>query len=738
MDTVSWERIQELFHEASGRPESERQAFLEAACGGDSEIMSELLTMLEADSRTASLLDGGLPAIASRVMASPPPIGEFGPYRLKRILGEGGMGVVWLAEREDAGNLVAIKFLPHAGLSPARRERFAREIKTLAKLKHPYIARLYDAGTLTDGTPWFVMEYVEGVHFTEYCRVRQRGVDELLRLFRSVCEAVQYAHGQEIIHRDLKPSNILVEADGTLRLLDFGIARELQNRDEPAEQTRPGLRFLSQDYAAPEWVHHGTVGFTTDVYSLGVILYETLAGRLPLKRDDGTERPSIASTLTRSKAEWSDLDVMCLKAMHPNPKERYPSVEALIRDIDHYLKQEPLEARRDSFRYHMDKFIARNRRAVWVTAAGFLLAIALIVFFTVRLAEARDAAIAEAARTKRIQNLMLSLFGAGDQEAGPANQLRVVEFLDRGARQAATLSADPVSQAELYQTLGTIYQRLGKLPQAERLLQSAVERMKAGAGPEDARVADAMLQLGLLRGDQARFKDAEQWMRQGLDVASRRLPPGDPEVLKAHWALGQIMAQSGAYDQAITVLDPLVHMKPSGVGAADVTLADSLTALGYARQYTGRFDLAESLDRRALELDQRLFGQSHPRVAIDLANIGTTEISVGKNAEAENSYRRALDIMTAWYGSEHPQTAEMSSFLALALTRQSKYDGAAPLLRHALAINEHALGKDNPIVANILDAMGQLARRQGNLAEAEADQAAPYPSTGLPSATIIT
>ncbi|SPE25761.1 Serine/threonine-protein kinase pkn3 (fragment) [Candidatus Sulfopaludibacter sp. SbA3] len=179
-------------------------------------------------------------------------IEEFGPYRLQRILGEGGMGVVWLARREDTNTLVAIKFLPHAGLSPARRERFAREIKTLARLKHPYVARLYDAGTLPDGTPWFAMEYVEGIHFTAYCR--SRPVEERLRLFRMVCEAVQYLHGQEIIHRDLKPTNILVESDGTPRLLDFGVARELQDVDEPAALTRPGLRFLSPAYAAPEWM----------------------------------------------------------------------------------------------------------------------------------------------------------------------------------------------------------------------------------------------------------------------------------------------------------------------------------------------------------------------------------------------------------------------------------------------------------------------------------------------------
>ena len=200
-------------------------------------------------------------------------------YQLIRILGEGGMGVVWLARRKDADNLVAAKFLPHARLSPARLARFTDEIKTQGKLRHPYIARFYDAGTLADATPWFVMEYVEGVPITEYCAQHQLDAEATLRLFRCVCEAVQYAHGQEVIHRDLKPSNILVEKDASPRLLDFGIAKQLHNLEE-AKRTKPEFRFMTKDYAAPEWKYDGVVGFRTDVYSLGVILYQLLAGML--------------------------------------------------------------------------------------------------------------------------------------------------------------------------------------------------------------------------------------------------------------------------------------------------------------------------------------------------------------------------------------------------------------------------------------------------------------------------
>jgi serine/threonine-protein kinase len=452
MDSVRWDQMQALFHDTLTRPQSERQAFLAEVCGDDGELMAEVLAMLKADGHGSSLLDRGLPDVAYSMVGAPlasVSLREFGPYRLKEILGEGGMGVVWLAERADAGNLVAIKFLPHAGLSPARRERFAREIKTLGKLRHPYVARLYDAGTLDDGTPWFVMEFVEGVRFTEYCRKQERPIADRLRLFRMVCEAVQYAHGHEIIHRDLKPSNILVEQDGTPRLLDFGIARELQSLDDPSDQTRPGLRFMSRDYAAPEWVRDGSVGFYTDVYSLGVMLYETLTGRLP---SDHPEKPSAG-------AKWSDLDVLCLKAMHQETDQRYQSVEALIRDIDHYLKGEPLEARPDTLSYRLGKFVTRNRQAVMAAALAVTLVVSLIVFYTLRLARARDRANRETALTTAMNRFLSDdLLGQADPFKSGQAQKAFVDVVNQASSHIdLQFRTEPIVAARLHQTLARAY-----------------------------------------------------------------------------------------------------------------------------------------------------------------------------------------------------------------------------------------------------------------------------------------
>ena len=272
MNASRWERVQTLFHLAADLPEADRRAYVEAECTDDPSIANEVLSMLDEDRRASSVLDRDVSHLARAMLDAPTapvlPTEQFGPYHVTSVLGEGGMGVVYLAERSDLGSTAAIKILRDAWLSPARRERFAAEQRTLAQLNHPSIARLYDADTLADGTPWFVMEYVEGKPLTAYCDTHASGIRERLVLFREVCEAVQHAHRHAIIHRDLKPSNILVTTDGSVKLLDFGIAKQLESL-EGADITRTGLRPMTPAYAAPEQVQAGRLGMHTDVYSLG-------------------------------------------------------------------------------------------------------------------------------------------------------------------------------------------------------------------------------------------------------------------------------------------------------------------------------------------------------------------------------------------------------------------------------------------------------------------------------------
>jgi serine/threonine protein kinase len=325
---------------------------------------------------SSPLMDCDIFDLASRVLDAFPeaiPIEDFGPYHLLEAIGEGGMGEVFLAEDKAAGRRVAIKFLRSVWSEPDLHRHFTREIQMLAKLEHPYIARLYEIGVHPNGTPYSVMEYVEGKPLDQYCRERECSLEVRVRLFHSVCNAVQYAHSRAVVHLDLKPSNILVKDDGTPMLLDFGIARRLENLDKPVDQTQ--LRFTPA-FAAPEQIRREPVGTYTDVYALGVILYELLAGRHPYAVEGCSpseietivigerepEKPSAsAKHVTANKSAWNDLDVLCRRAMKKDIASRYPAVVELSQDIDHFLRGEPLKARPDKLSYRVGKFLRRNR-----------------------------------------------------------------------------------------------------------------------------------------------------------------------------------------------------------------------------------------------------------------------------------------------------------------------------------------------------------------------------------------
>ena len=728
MDSARWERIQTLFHEAAERPPEGRAAFLRDACGDDDSLAAEVVAMLDEDARGASLLDQEVAEIAGRAAGGedvPPALRQIGAYMVLKMLGEGGMGVVYLAQREDLGSLAAIKILRDAWMSPARRARFESERRTLAQLNHPSIARLYDADTLRDGTPFFVMEYVEGVPLTEYCRAQGCSVREKLRLFRAVCEAVHYAHRHAIIHRDLKPSNILVKADGSVRLLDFGIAKQMDPAGGPmnVEHTRTGLRMMTPAYAAPEQIRGQSVGIHTDVYSLGVILYELLAGRLPFDPAHltaGEMETLIVEGEAQKPAAGADLDVLCLTAMHRDAERRYGSVEALIRDVDHYLNGEPLDARPDTVGYRLGKFVVRNRSVVMAAAAVLVLVAALVVVFTVRLASARNAALAQTARTQRIQQFMLNLFDGGDKAAGPAQDLRVVTLIDHGVEEARSLNAEPAVQADLYETLGGLYEKLGNFEQADALLQSALDRRKALFGANDPGVAESTVELGLLRVDQAKLDEAEGLIREGLDKAKRLRPPDEAAVAKATVALGEVLEARGAYAQAIAVLDDAVKLQ-SAQGGATPELAASIVELANNHYYAGHYDVADSLNWRALAMHRQLNGERHPLVAEDLINLGAAQYDRGNYGEAERFDRQALDITEGFYGSDHPETAAKLTLLARALIKQDREDQAEPLLQRALAIRERVYGAVHPQVASTVNELGTMALKRGKLDEAEAN-----------------
>jgi len=736
MTPESWSDVKRIFQEAIDLPPSERNAFIIKACGDDSALRDEVESLLDWHELAHDFINEPVAAAAVSLLndrIKRMEEGELiGNYRLIERIGEGGMGVVFLAEREGIGGKVAIKVLKNLFSSPARQQRFISEEKTLAGLKHQFIAQLYDVGVLEDGTPWFAMEYVDGVAITEHCR--DSSIDEILRLFRLVCEAVQYAHGRMVIHRDLKPSNIFVRpkaGDSTPKLLDFGIAKHL---DDVNNSQDPGLtsQLMTFSYAAPEQFK-GITTVATDVYSLGVVLYEMIATCKPydlsnqspfdiqrLISERTPEKPSVVARGTGKDnrqpraGTWADLDGMCLKAMHNDPTRRYQTVEALIRDIDHYLAGEPLEARGDNVPYKLSKFAKRHRVGLVASFSVIVIALALGIFFTVRLARARNAALFAASRTQRIEGFISKLLTGGNQ---PSAELKVVTLIDDGAIEAQTLSKDPEVQAELYQTLGNSYRHLGVFDKADSLLNRGLSQRQGLHGSEHQQVAESLIALGLLRMDQRELDKAEKLVRDGLEMTKRVSPDDKIALASAMTALGSVLTTRGSHNDAIPVIEEAVRVLDSGTPTQE--MLEALIQLSEANFYAAHYDTSDTLTRKTMSMARELYGERHFQVGKALSNLSAIRFQRGNYQEAERFSRQSLDIMQAWYGKEHSETASSMIQVAQAVVLQERYDEAEVLLKQALDINEKVFSKDHPRLTFVLNELGNLAYMRAKYTDAE-------------------
>ncbi len=728
-----WDRLAELFELAGGLDPAARQALLRDLAASDADLAERLEAMLAADAGRLGVLDrrsGVVAGLIGDVTGAAPP-SHVGRYRIVRLLGEGGMGRVYLVEREAVGGHAALKILRDAWVSDERRQRFLAEQRTLAQLSHPDIAQLHDAGTLPDGTPWFAMEYVEGTPITEYAAARRLSVAQRLALIGQVCRAVQHAHAHAVIHRDLKPSNVLVTPSGDVKLLDFGIAKQLDAIDAD-ERTRTGYRMLTPAYAAPEQFTGGPIGTWTDVHPIGVMLYLLLTGQLPwppqgetsgdplLGRSREVTRPSLLAERAGAapgRASWRELDVLVQTAMHQDPARRYQGVGALARDIEHYLANEPLEARPDSWRYRTARFLRRRWREVAVAAVVAIAVVGLSAGYAVSLRRARDAARGEAARTARIQEFMLGLFQGDDPDAGPADSLRVVALIDRGEREAAALDGEPMVQAELRETLGELRRQLGELPQSDSLLALALASRDRSSEATAADRARVRLALARLRIDQARFPEADTLAREALMLARPALGVGHPVVREGLATLARVAEEESRLDEAIALEDTvLALLRPD---TTSLEYASAMVALASSHFYAGHLDVSDSLNRAALAIYRARRGDEHPLVAEALINLGAAEFERGHYTSAEDYDRQALRRTEAWYGHDHPTTASTLTLIGRALVRQEKFEPADSILNEAVRILERVHGPVHPRVASALNELGTNALVQGRLADAE-------------------
>jgi serine/threonine-protein kinase len=739
-----WRRISALLDEVLDQEGARRREHLRRACAGDPDLEREVLAYLDVGERAGDFLDGSPIDDLATATADPdapvPPADEvpdapLGPYRLVRRIGRGGMGVVYLATRADGqfDKQVALKLVRRGLDTDEILERFRRERQILARLEHPHIARLLDGGIAPDGRPYLVMDYVQGEPITTFCNRQAAGIEERLRLFREVCETVQYAHRNLIIHRDLKPSNILVNDAGEVKLLDFGVAKLLADGEHEGSPTltRAGLRPMTPEYAAPEQLLDAPLTTAADVYSLGVVLHELLTGRRPERAgmDGGTTGskgsgaglplPSrvVAREQTRAgrlrRALQGDLDTIVLKALQPDPARRYRTVEALVEDLDRHRDGLPIRARRDTWGYRAGKFLSRH---AWGTAAAALVALSLAGGMAGTLWQARQAR-REAAKAREVKEFTMRLFEVSDPHQGHPVDLSARDLLDRGARRIdEELRTQPEIQAEMMQMLVRIDMTLGNFESGTTLLERSLTLRRRLNGDDSLEVASALHDLGAMQSEKGDYKEAEATLRDALTRRERRLGPDDAGLAPILSNLGEVLAATGKYEEGERAYRRALAINRRALGEDDLEVAMSLSDLGTLLYSHGRFGEAGDLLREALRIREARTPETDYDTNTVRHNLGGTLAAQGDFEAAVPLLRQVVKSRRASLGPRHPLLAVSLDVLANALREQGDYDEAAALFAEALDIRRDAQGPDGPDVAKTLNNIAFLDFRRGDLA----------------------
>lgn len=757
MATDRWRRIEEIFEEVLALPEGEREARLAALCGGDAALRSEVASLLAADAGAGDFLESPPLTAADAALPLPSAVGRrLGPWRVERKLREGGMATVYLGIRDDGEfrQQAAIKIFGYGADRSDLLERFRAERQILASLDHPNIARLLDGGTTEDGLPYLVMEHIDGDPIDRYCAERDLGIDARIDLVRQVCAAVQYAHQNLVVHRDIKPSNILVTPDGRPHLLDFGIAKLLEGAALPAMLTMTGQRLMTPHYASPEQVEGRPVTTASDVYSLGVLLYVLLTGRLPYRVDPDRmgaveqavleqepERPStaIGRSLSESgsgpaaveKDRWlvwrarrvsGDLDNIALMALRKEPQRRYASVELLADDLRLYREGMPVRARPATLGYRTAKFVVRHPVGVGLAASTFLLVLALAVVMTVqatRLARQRDEIRRERDKVVAVARLLEDVFSVSDPGEARGETVTARELLDQGAaRVQAELKDQPDVQAALATTIGKAYRGLGLNDRSLPLLEQSLALRRRLHGEEHPEVAESLEALGTLaqaRGDLGR---SEALHRQALAMREKLLGPGDPVVAESLNSLGADLLLKAQYDAAEPLFRRALAINRRHFGNDHEEVATNLGNLGLLEKQRGHPAEAEALYREALGVMRRVFGPAHPLIATQLNNLAVLQADRGDLAGAEASYREALAVAHRVYGEEHPEIALELNNLAAVLLLRGDLAAAEALLRRSLGMRRKLLGAEHEQVAMGLNNLAKVLEDRGHPAAA--------------------
>jgi serine/threonine-protein kinase len=750
-------RLDALLDAALDLDAASRAAFLAQLERDEPAVHADLVELIAFAERSAAWLD---PAQIDRraawsALGASDADGEaglrVGPWRLVRKVGSGGMGAVFEAAREDGGfaQRAALKLIRADVATPGFLAHFERERQILASLNHPGIAHLLDGGRLPDGRPYLVMEYVDGLRIDDWCDERRLDLDARLALLVQVAEALDHAHARRVVHRDLKPSNVAVTADGAVKLLDFGIAKVI-GHDAPAERTQhTAARLFTPDYATPEQIRGAASDARSDVYQLGLLLYELVCGQRAQQPADVTaaslERaiclddpplpsavaaaspPQIAAKIgdlapaALARRLRGDLDLIVMKALRKEPQRRYASTRDLIDDLHRWQHHLPVRARPETLGYRAARFVRRHAWAVAGAAVVFALTAAYALAATLQareIARQRDLAQTEARKAREVKTLVLRLFEGADPERGAGKELSARELVDFGWQAIeAEVRAQPEVQVELLTTVGETYRQLGSYDRAEPLFARARQIAEANAQvPAIARAA-AIRGLGRMTITLGRFDESDALLREA--EALYRDAGADADIAAALNDRGMLAQMRADYANAEPLLRDALARRIALYGERHRDVAETLYWLGDNLRVRGDYRGAEPLLTQAVALNRQLLPAGHTVIANGLSALADLKRSLGRHDEAEALYREALADLVQTRGEEHVYTATLMNNLARVLKARGRPDEAEALLLRSLAVRRKALGEKHPAVAMNLSDLGWVVESAGRIDDAE-------------------
>jgi len=702
MEKKDWNKIEKIIDEALRLPESKRYVYIAQQCKGDEALKSEVTLLLESiiasegwlenpDDYRAALYDDIFEDPAFPEEASV--IGQrIGAYRITEELGRGGMGTVFLAKRSDGifEHQVAIKIIRESQATRENIRRFEQERNILASLNHPGIAKLFDGGITENGSPYLIMEYIDGIPIDQYCSQHKVSLNGRIGLFKQVLEAVRHAHQNMVIHRDLKPGNILVTPDGQVKILDFGISKLLEDSSEPASLTQTRGRLLTPKYAAPEQIKQQPITTATDLYALGLIFYQLLCGHLPFDHEQLSQyeleqhiinehsappsQKNPGSAGINAKLLRGDLDAIALKAVRKEPDRRYQVANEFLEDLNNYEQELPVMARKKSWRYRSLKFVKRHQLSLGVLTIILLLSLSFAVFYTKHITEERNKAQLEATRAEQVTDFMISLFRNHNPRQSLGKKITVSEAMTRAYEKLQTQTLSSANKATILGMIGEIQSNLGEIKKSGNALKKAMPMVLDSVQKQTPKTIDVISSYASWNINSGNMKKGEQYFLMADSLFKATNLTGSDSYIVNKLNLADFYNQNGSYRKALDILDT-IEKKISTI-TEDHILYLSYFYNNRGIAYAGLGDYKPAFDNyeHSLQLKQKIYGQDNPELGLSYHNIASLYLHENHYKRAYQLYKKAYTIRKKAYGPDHPLVASTLSGLGLCAQKLKKFE----------------------------------------------------------------